>query len=484
MCSENARSHPTPTVSLVLAALLVSTLAGCGHKAPPIPAPLKNPARTSDLTVQQRGDQLILRFTHPQTTVSGLPLEPLTAVEYWEVVKPVPDWVAPDRPAAADDARDGEEGDQGTEDQTAVSTDLFSGMPGSGDDTARPDPKPAPAQDTTPTTGVDPSAASAPGDQPSLAAPAPPTKEELIRVESYEFAATARLKTKLEEPALTAALVGDRIVVTFPIEPPGEGAKEPEPGEEAAAASPRPQYGSIFAVKTAVSPRLVSDFSNLATIAYREPPAPPETFALEPRPGGVAITWSADADGLEGFHVYRRDAQSKAYARPLAFIPYDLPSFESGEQEGERPRAEERESGRGPREYLDSSAVFGERYIYSLTAVSNRSPIVESAFAVEREVDFADRFPPTPPRNPIALAEANRVRLLWDASPQSDVAGYLVYRSEEGGEFVQLFSEPIVELEYSDRAVRTGRSYRYEVVAVDFEGNESRPSQQARVRVP
>ncbi len=70
--------------------LLLGAVLACGRKADPRPPPLKHPARTLDLAIQQRGAELILSFTYPRATAGGLALEELEAVEFWELVQPLP----------------------------------------------------------------------------------------------------------------------------------------------------------------------------------------------------------------------------------------------------------------------------------------------------------------------------------------------------------------------------------------------------------
>lgn len=92
---ETARS---PTAGLPLTALLLALIVGlgaCGKKGDPLP-PLRNiPLTTQDLAVRQLGRQIRLDMSYPQTTVSGLTLGGIDAVELLELVKPVTPAVAP-----------------------------------------------------------------------------------------------------------------------------------------------------------------------------------------------------------------------------------------------------------------------------------------------------------------------------------------------------------------------------------------------------
>ncbi len=74
--------------STALALALAILLAGCGKKGDPLPPLLPIPRAAEDLTVQQRGPELILRFAYPQTTAAGLPLGELERIEVYELVKP------------------------------------------------------------------------------------------------------------------------------------------------------------------------------------------------------------------------------------------------------------------------------------------------------------------------------------------------------------------------------------------------------------
>ena len=90
-----------------------------------------------------------------------------------------------------------------------------------------------------------------------------------------------------------------------------------------------------------------------------------------------------------------------------------------------------------------------------------------------------DTFAPTPPAGLRAIGDAGLVNLVWDESPESDVAGYLVLRGVPPGETLQpLTLDPIPATTYRDEAVEAGQRYVYAVQAVDTSSpaNISAPS--------
>jgi hypothetical protein len=92
-------------------------------------------------------------------------------------------------------------------------------------------------------------------------------------------------------------------------------------------------------------------------------------------------------------------------------------------------------------------------------------------------VSFADVFPPSPPKEVVAVAVPGGVNLLWEPSGAKDVAGYLVLRAEApGATLTPLMTTPVTTLSYRDESVRPGVRYVYAVVAVDAAGNRSAES--------
>ncbi|HWN45272.1 MAG TPA: hypothetical protein VNW71_23805 [Thermoanaerobaculia bacterium] len=259
-----------------------------------------------------------------------------------------------------------------------------------------------------------------------------------------EFTAASKERLKIEGADLSTATSGDRIVMDLPV---------PE------VAAGTPLQARYFAVRTVGKSGDRSELSNQVSLLPKPAPPAPERFTATARTDGILVEWSL-VTGAQGYNVYRRDAEERSHKRPLQSV--------------------------GPTEqsWLDTSARFGKNYIYAVTALAQREPVIESAIGSEREVRYQDRFSPPPPVELVALAEPRRVRLVWRASDAEDLAGYVVYRKGPVGDFVRITAQPVQAAEYVDQAVAPRETYSYRVTAVDLTGNESEPGAEVRAAVP
>jgi len=284
-------------------------------------------------------------------------------------------------------------------------------------------------------------------------------------VTARELEAGAQLVQTLAGRDLAQATVGQRLELRTPL-PEVEPVVEPEtePGTEETAKRARRAF--FFTVRSVVSERDTSAFSNQAVIVPRVPPPPPAELGVTATAEGIEVSWRSPAPeelgGVppEGFHVYRRDPRSRFWGEPL-----DLAA----------PSATR---------HLDTGARFGEGYVYTVTTVTARDPLIESAPGGAREIEYRDRFAPPPPEDPVALPEAGRVRLVWEASAAPDVAGYHVYRRQgDEGELERITERPIPNREHLDRGLVSGTVVTYRITAVDANGSESEPSAEVSAEV-
>ncbi len=300
---------------------------------------------------------------------------------------------------------------------------------------------PAPAGESAPAPSAVPPA-------PALAPPALPLPDP------REFALAAKPFLALTGGELASAVSGDRVSIRFRLAEP----------------FPVAPLVRIFAVRTHAVGGELSNWSNLAGLLPRLPPPPPTGFLAIAAKDGVKLSWDASPAAppttstaevaIAGYNVYRRDAARTSYGDPIATLD---PSATAS---------------------VDRGVVYGRRYIYAVSAIGSRAPLLESALSVEREIDYQDRFAPAPPPSLSALGSVGEVRLVWEASPDPDVAGYVVERADPDADFHRVHAEPVVELELTDRGLASGFVFRFRVAAIDKSGNLGAPCEPVATRVP
>jgi fibronectin type 3 domain-containing protein len=80
--------------------------------------------------------------------------------------------------------------------------------------------------------------------------------------------------------------------------------------------------------------------------------------------------------------------------------------------------------------------------------------------------------------------QAGFIDLTWAPDTESDLAGYNIYRHEEGAAPVKVNSELVKTPAFRDNNVTAGHKYFYSVSAVDLRRNESGRSNEASEAVP
>jgi hypothetical protein len=195
------------------------------------------------------------------------------------------------------------------------------------------------------------------------------------------------------------------------------------------------------AVRTAVKRKdHYSPWSNRAVLQVI-PPLTPPAIKLQSTAQGVRITWATEGERIE-YRVFRQG-------------PGDTAPLEIGTS--------------GKPEYLDTTSQYDTRYEYSVVAAEGQAESLPSESVAVTPIDI---FPPSVPAGVTALVTPEGIELSWQRSPESDLKGYYVYRSVSGGSFVR--QNGLINLPtYSDRDVKHGDTYRYEITAVDQKNNES-----------
>jgi hypothetical protein len=129
--------------------------------------------------------------------------------------------------------------------------------------------------------------------------------------------------------------------------------------------------------------------------------------------------------------------------------------------------------------YDDTTIEYGNTYQYFVQSVQKtRYAYAESELSDVRTIRPADKFPPATPAGVTAVPGTRSIELVWNRNTEKDLASYKVYR--DGKQIADGIGAPA----FSDRDVKAGTKYQYEVSAVDNAGNESARSAPAEAVIP
>jgi hypothetical protein len=219
-------------------------------------------------------------------------------------------------------------------------------------------------------------------------------------------------------------------------------------------------------------------FSNFLLIEPAARIAQPPTLlntGNELTESGINLTWqppAANIDGstpvnLLGYNIYRLDEKNPEFSRtPLN------PAVVEGTQ------------------FSDKSFKFGENYRYIVRSVSlgTEGAQVESLNSNILAVSAIDKFAPSIPGPVTLVAASGRISMFFPANPETDVAGYNIFRSTDPNlpkkQWTKLNRELLTKTTFLDDNVESGKTYYYYVVAVDLVGNVSGESDVKSETVP
>ena len=119
--------------------------------------------------------------------------------------------------------------------------------------------------------------------------------------------------------------------------------------------------------------------------------------------------------------------------------------------------------------YRDTTTSTHLSYRYRVTATDTAGNVSDYS----RTAQVASDDPPTAPTGVRAQASGDAIALYWDEHRESDVVGYVVYRSD-GGTFSRV-AETLATA-FLDVAVVLSVRYSYAITAIDAIGNESERS--------
>jgi fibronectin type 3 domain-containing protein len=220
-----------------------------------------------------------------------------------------------------------------------------------------------------------------------------------------------------------------------------------------------------YAVRFVNSEGQKTSFSNFALFETTSNVAqPPTLLNVEVESENVKLEWQSPTKNLNGttppnlagYNVYRRtgDKILRLNSNPITATNFSDRAFE-----------------------------FGNEYEYFVRVISTaiNGSNIESEDSNKIKVVARDIFAPAAPDGLTVAAAPGRLSLFFAANSETDVKGYIIYRSNNENlakdQWDRLNQEPIGATTYQDEKVESGVRYYYYVRAVDAAGNLSEPSE-------
>jgi hypothetical protein len=262
---------------------------------------------------------------------------------------------------------------------------------------------------------------------------------------------------------------------------PGQKAAEPSiryTDELPATPVLQPDDEVTYAVEVLNTENRSAGLSNRARVPAFPATPPPEDFAAKLTAEGVSLSWRCPAALPE-----------------LANVQYRLRVVRTpAGGEGSTAVADSDLMNCTAAPVIDSSLEWEKTYQYrafvaTVVSLSGKPEIeIDGDDTPSVEIIAHDVFPPALPSGLQAVfsgvGQASFIDLVWMPDTDADLAGYNIYRHEEGAEPVKLNTELAKTPAYRDKAVEAGKKYFYTVSAVDVRGNESARSEEASEKVP
>ncbi|HLW80421.1 MAG TPA: hypothetical protein VKS20_00115 [Candidatus Acidoferrales bacterium] len=247
---------------------------------------------------------------------------------------------------------------------------------------------------------------------------------------------------------------------------------------------------AVYEVRTRVA-RSESDRSNAIQIPILPAPQPIHDLRAQIANDTVELSWSAPAIVPSGasepvsirYQVYRAELPdvNSASSEPLAAAATPVAASAGFALLGESSEPS----------YSDTKVEAGRSYRYKVRSIAKYvAGSVESQDSNVIEVKLAASHRPAAPNNVLATvvpahgAAPPSVELSWEISPETDLAGYNIYRSNEENETgTRVNTAPVLVPVFRDTSVVPGVEYFYRITAIRG-GNESEPSAPVAVTVP
>jgi hypothetical protein len=239
-----------------------------------------------------------------------------------------------------------------------------------------------------------------------------------------------------------------------------------------------PTAMATYAVETLNENERSAGLSNQVQVPLAPTLPPPDDVRAEVTADGVVLTWTGilhEHEAPELRHIYRVYRREQGSDKDQVAGEISLTTSQ-------------------PATFVDHSFEWQKSYQYRVTVVT----VISSAGQAPSEVEgddsapvhvFAnDTFPPASPSGLQAVfsgvGQQPFIDLTWAPNTDADLAGYNVYRHEEGEQPEKINTDLVKTPAFRDRNVQSGKKFFYSVSAVDLRGNESGRSEEASESVP
>jgi len=217
--------------------------------------------------------------------------------------------------------------------------------------------------------------------------------------------------------------------------------------------------------------------SNQVRVSLVRTAPAPQDFGAQVTAQGIILTWTGQAPpASENLRYVYRVYRHLEGAAQQALV-------------GEAPATTERNYS-----VTDVSFEWQKTYEYRAEAVTIISQRDQAPLELEGDdsppvkVYANDVFPPAVPSGLQAVysgpGQPPFIDLIWSPVTDADLAGYNVYRREDGSSPTKLNTTLVKTPVYRDTAVTPGKHYFYSVSSVDVRGNESARSEEAEESTP
>ncbi|HEX3354691.1 MAG TPA: hypothetical protein VHS34_17865 [Terriglobales bacterium] len=245
-----------------------------------------------------------------------------------------------------------------------------------------------------------------------------------------------------------------------------------------------PTADLVYAVSALNESGRSAGLSNLVQVPSAETLPPPDNLHSEVESDGVLLSWTCPAEVPANpaiaykLRIYRRERGGQGQKTDTRLAEVNWVSC----AENKAPQ------------FLDQTFEWEKYYDYRGAVVTVIAEPGKPEVEVEGddtpavEVFAHDIFPPAVPAGLQAVfsgvGQKPFVDLVWSPDTEADLAGYNIFRREEGGQPVKVNSELVKSPAYRDNDVAPGKKYFYSVSAVDERDNESARSPEASEQVP